>query len=76
MNPIEAVSNLADPELCYRQLAPFAFHQELGLWVAASIDAATEVLSHPHCLVRPRAELCRKPLLEPLLDLSLNNSPA
>ena len=60
MNPIEAVSNLADPELCYRQLAPFAFHQELGLWVAASTDAATEVLSHPHCLVRPRAELVPK----------------
>ena len=56
MNPIEAVSNPADPEPYYSQLPPFAFDPDLGLFVAASAEAATEVLAHPLCLVRPPGE--------------------
>ena len=58
MNPISAVTSL-DPRPYYDQLArdrPFSFHADLGFWVAASQAASNEVLSHPHCLVRPRLE--------------------
>jgi len=57
-DPIAAVTD-PDPYPYYRHLAatrPFHHDAALGLWVAASADAAAEVLAHPDCRVRPVAQ--------------------
>ncbi|SFC15084.1 Cytochrome P450 [Cupriavidus sp. OV038] len=57
-DPIAAVTD-PDPYPYYRHLAatrPFHHDAGLGLWVAASADAAAEVLAHPDCRVRPVAQ--------------------
>jgi len=57
-DPIAAVTH-PDPYPYYADLVatrPTYRDEALGLWVAGSADAVTEVLGHPACLVRPPAE--------------------
>jgi cytochrome P450 len=57
-NPIEAVTH-PDPYPYYADLAaraPLAWDGTLGLWVAASAEAVTAVLTSEICRVRPPAE--------------------
>lgn len=64
-NPIEAVT-APDPYPFYRQLTakrPLYFDAALDLWVAASADAVTAILSDPACRVRPTQEPVPKTLI-------------
>jgi cytochrome P450 len=64
-DPIAAVTH-PDPYPYYAQLVaarPFHRDETLGLWVAGSASAVTDVLGDPACLVRPPAEPVPRPLL-------------
>ncbi len=64
-DPIAAVTH-PDPYPYYEHLvaeAPFERDERLGLWVAASAEAVTAVLTSPICRVRPTAEPVPKALL-------------
>ena len=64
-DPIAAVTH-PDPYPYYAQLVatrPFHRDDTLGLWVACSAAAVTDVLGNPACLVRPPAEPVPRPLL-------------
>lgn len=64
-NPVAAVTH-ADPYPYYADLvarAPFERHEGLNLWVAASAEAVTAVLTSDLCRVRPSAEPVPKALL-------------
>jgi cytochrome P450 len=64
-DPIAAVTH-ADPYPYYADLvvrAPFERDDRLGLWVAASAEAVTAVLTSDLCRVRPAAEPIPKALL-------------
>ena len=57
-DPIAAVTH-RDPYPYYAELVatrPVHRDEALGLWVACSAAAVTDVLGHPACLVRPPAE--------------------
>lgn len=54
-DPIAAVTH-PDPYSYYASLPPFDRSDPLGLWVAASAEAVTAVLTHPQARVRPPAE--------------------
>jgi cytochrome P450 len=56
-DPIAAATH-ADPYPYYAALAQRGLHRDpsLGLWVAASADDVTAVLTNPACRVRPPAE--------------------
>lgn len=64
-DPIAAVMH-PDPYGYYADLvahAPIARDEGLGLWVAASAEAVTAVLTDPNCHVRPQAEPIPRALL-------------
>src|SRR5689334_20530366 len=64
-DPVAAVTH-ADPYPYYADLvarAPFERHERLGLWVAASAETVTAVLTSDLCRVRPAAEPVPKALL-------------
>ncbi|HEX3128002.1 MAG TPA: cytochrome P450 [Thermoanaerobaculia bacterium] len=64
-DPVAAVTH-AEPYPYYADLvarAPFERHSGLGLWVAASAEAVTAVLTSDLCRVRPAAEPVPKALL-------------
>lgn len=64
-DPIAAVTH-RDPYPYYAELVatrPIHRDEALGLWVACSAAAVTEVLGHPACRVRPPAEPVPGPLL-------------
>lgn len=64
-DPVAAVTH-GDPYPYYAGLvarAPFECHERLGLWVAASAEAVTAVLTSDLCRVRPVAEPVPKALL-------------
>lgn len=64
-DPIAAVTH-ANPYPYYEDLvarAPLAFNDALGLWVAASAEAVTAVLTSGLCRVRPPAEPVPRALL-------------
>ena len=64
-DPVAAVTH-PDPYPYYADLvtrAPFERHEGLGLWVAASAEAVTAVLTSDVCRVRPAAEPVPKALL-------------
>jgi cytochrome P450 len=64
-DPVAAVTH-ADPYPYYADLvatAPFERHERLNLWVAASAEAVTAVLTSELCRVRPAAEPVPKALL-------------
>ncbi|MFE0758166.1 cytochrome P450 [Inquilinus sp. NPDC058860] len=63
-DPVAAVTH-PDPYPYYATLLqrPFDRDEPLGLWVAASAEAATAVLASPACRVRPPAEPVPPPLL-------------
>jgi len=65
MNPIPTPTNAinavthSDPYPYYTTLlagSPLAFDEQLRLWVASRAAVVAEVLSNPHCRVRPAAE--------------------
>src|SRR5262249_57507289 len=63
-DPIAAVTH-SDPYPYYAQLVatrPFHRDDTLGLWVACSAAAVTDVLGHPACRVRPPSEPVPRPL--------------
>jgi cytochrome P450 len=63
--PIAAVTH-PNPYPYYEDLlarAPLAYDDALGLWVAASAEAVTAVLTSPLCRVRPPAEPVPRTLL-------------
>lgn len=64
-DPVEAATH-PDPYPYYAALvarrAP-VWDESLGLWVAASAEAVTAVLTHPACRVRPAAEPVPRALL-------------
>jgi cytochrome P450 len=58
LDPIVAVTH-ADPYPYYAELVarrPLHRHDALGVWIAASADAVSAVLTSAHCRVRPAAE--------------------
>lgn len=71
-DPIAAVTH-PDPYPFYERLlaeAPFERDERLGLWVAASAEAVTAVLTSGICRVRPTAEPVPKALLgSPAADI-------
>ena len=61
-----ALATHADPYPFYARLvaeAPLDYDEGLGLWVAASAEAVTAVLTHELCRVRPSAEPVPRALL-------------
>ncbi len=62
-DPVAAVTH-PDPYPYYAALLQRPFHRDgaLGLWVAASAEAATAVLASPACRVRPPSEPVPPPL--------------
>ena len=71
-NPIAAVTH-PDPYPYYTDLgtrAPLAWNATLGLWVAASAEAVTAVLTSELCRVRPTTEPVPRSLLgSPAADI-------
>lgn len=71
-NPIAAVTH-PDPYPYYADLAaraPLSWDATLGVWVAASSEAVTAVLTSEICRVRPPAEPVPQPLLgSPAADI-------
>ena len=54
-SPIAAASH-ADPYPYYASLPDFAYDAASAMWIASSAAVIEEVMTNPHCLVRPVAE--------------------
>jgi cytochrome P450 len=54
-SPVAAASHV-NPYSYYASLPDFAYDGAAGLWVASSATVIDEVMSNPHCLVRPATE--------------------
>jgi cytochrome P450 len=61
-NPIEAVTH-PDPYPFYEKLAPIYYDKNLAMWIAASAETVTSVLTSNLCRVRPLEEPVPKSLI-------------